>query len=316
MTTSLLPIALNMDGSIALQPQVRQRLHKFIDLSAYSQVLRLSSSQDVADRFKAELKVFRRSLPSPWLTFIGSGDFHHVTLMLLETLPDPQPFTLILIDNHPDWFFEKPRYHCGNWLSTALSLRHIQRIILIGQDSPDLVWRRFYSAPFEELCEGKLTLYPLNLSRIPVPLRWPRASSHSGPFHRRSWGTQLAFNPIRPGDASTLFTQLSKELANTPIYLSIDKDCLAPEYAACDWEQGGLSLNELTTGIATLTAHCPIIGADITGEHAPAPLQGLWKRLDAGRLFHSNGHPQSASALNEATNLALLDAFDLKGVPA
>src|SRR4051812_30797352 len=41
----------------------------------------------------------------PELVFAGSGDFHHVTLLLLERAlaRATEPVTLLHFDNHPDW---------------------------------------------------------------------------------------------------------------------------------------------------------------------------------------------------------------------
>src|SRR5689334_20175229 len=37
----------------------------------------------------------------PAITLYGSGDFHHVTLALLERINGP--FNLLVLDKHPDW---------------------------------------------------------------------------------------------------------------------------------------------------------------------------------------------------------------------
>ncbi|NEJ11083.1 arginase, partial [Rhizobium leguminosarum] len=60
-----------------------------------------------------------RSLPSrargPQLAFMGSGDFHHVTALLLDTALERRPVstTLVHFDNHPDWVNFEGGMHCG-----------------------------------------------------------------------------------------------------------------------------------------------------------------------------------------------------------
>ncbi|MFI5378373.1 MAG: arginase family protein [Tepidisphaerales bacterium] len=326
MTSQLTAIGLDLDGSLARQCRLRQQLRLLADFTDISDPLRLRTDEPTARAAAGRLAELRRGLPGPLLTFIGSGDFHHIALLLLETLPDElRPFTLVLIDNHPDWFLESPKYHCGNWLSSALNLSGVEQVILIGQDSPDLVWYRFYRAPFDALCAGRLTIHPLRLRRRRVPLRWPvppvssPAESPSsapagedtgGTFRRHRWGTELLFDSVRatPG----LLDRLAKRLSGKNIYLSIDKDALLPEDAATDWEQGGLSLAELVEAVRKITAAGRLIGADICGERAPVPLRGLAKRLDAGRWFPRAADPARADPLNERANLALLEAFGIE----
>lgn len=49
------------------------------------------------------------------------------------------------------------------------------------------------------------------------------------------------------------------------VYLSIDKDVLSPEYASTNWDQGGMTLDEMLSAINCLTAGRDLLGADICG---------------------------------------------------
>lgn len=51
----------------------------------------------------------------------------------------------------------------------------------------------------------------------------------------------------------------------TPVYLSIDKDVLSPEYASTNWDQGVMTLDEMMSATACLTAGRDLLGADICG---------------------------------------------------
>ena len=55
-----------------------------------------------------------------------------------------------------------------------------------------------------------------------------------------------------------------------PIYISIDKDVLAKTWAACDWDQGELSLWELRSALEVLKKH-NVLGVDVCGEKKESP---------------------------------------------
>ena len=59
---------------------------------------------------------------------------------------------------------------------------------------------------------------------------------------------------------------LRPELFQLPIYISLDKDVLSPEYARCDWSQGKMSRTELLSILQYLNANTRILGIDICGE--------------------------------------------------
>ena len=48
----------------------------------------------------------------------GSGDFHHLSALLVRRIPTP--LTLVSFDNHPDWDIRPPRWCCGSWINRAL----------------------------------------------------------------------------------------------------------------------------------------------------------------------------------------------------
>ena len=64
--------------------------------------------------------------------------------------------------------------------------------------------------------------------------------------------------PYRPADA--LFFQ-----PGLPVYLSIDKDVLSPEWARTNWDQGDLSLPQLKELIRQIAACREILGIDVCG---------------------------------------------------
>ncbi len=303
------PIALNIDGSLEHQPRLTAQCAATLDLSALENSLRLRASKKGREALAEKLRELRSQFPDPWLTYYGSGDFHHLSLSLLQSLSPPDPFTLILIDNHPDWFKEWPTHHCGNWVSGALKLPNLSHIIMIGQDSEDLRPSKYFTAPFRELTTGKVTLHPLQRESVKVP-RWAKADALPDRAQRHWWGTKLNFQTVYEVGVSELFREVAEKFAGQNIYISIDKDCLDTADAIADWEQGGLRTVDVAAGVRGLVEHCNIIGADICGEHAARPLEGLIKRADAGRLFiRSTPCSDADRQKNERTNLALMEAF-------
>ncbi|MCO7175325.1 arginase family protein [Sporolactobacillus kofuensis] len=70
------------------------------------------------------------------LTFLGSGNYHYVTLALMKQITEP--FTLILFDHHTD--LKEGRIgtllSCGSWVRHALSeVPNLQKVIILGPNS-------------------------------------------------------------------------------------------------------------------------------------------------------------------------------------
>lgn len=71
------------------------------------------------------------------ITFIGSGNYHYVSYILLQEINDP--FTLVLFDNHTDLALEQEKkalLSCGSWVSFALAnIPNLKHVIIIGPTS-------------------------------------------------------------------------------------------------------------------------------------------------------------------------------------
>ena len=283
-----------------------------VDLAEGMERLRLRCSRGTAAQAIAAMHRARMKMPEPWLAFLGSGDFHHVSLMLLESLPaDSPPLTLILIDHHPDWFFWPPKYHCGNWVSGALALPFIERIVIVGPASQDLHWSQFYGVPLKELAGGRLELIPFQCERVRLPL-------YSGPtgecVARDGAGAMLSFRSMAGRGVAETFASIADSVRGKRVYVSIDKDCLCTEDAATDWEQGSLQLSEVAAGVAKIAAAAECLGADICGERAMSALAGFVKRLDAGRLREVWVSPTEAELTrNRKANQMLAEALMATG---
>lgn len=85
------------------------------------------------------------------ITFIGSGNYHYVSYLLLKEMTSP--FTLILFDNHTDLGLEKKQdlLSCGSWVSYALLHNpFLQQVVIIG---PTTISTHFAAPPH-------VTIYP------------------------------------------------------------------------------------------------------------------------------------------------------------
>ena len=126
---------LDLDGSLARQEMLLRRARPTtLPLQAWGPSLRLACSHRSFRRFQeylGRLTGCDRDV-IPHLNFIGSGDFHHVTLALLRRLP--RPCNLLILDNHPDWMRGVPLLHCGTWLYHAARLPAVGRIFHLGGD--------------------------------------------------------------------------------------------------------------------------------------------------------------------------------------
>src|SRR5437762_7642149 len=125
----------DLDGSVPSQRKLiklyRPSLHA---LQHWGARVRLACSFGRFERFERSLS---RTLggpidDEPHANFLGSGDFHHVSLALLRR--QRRPVNLLVIDNHPDWMRGIPLMHCGTWLRHAAQLPLARYVFHVGGD--------------------------------------------------------------------------------------------------------------------------------------------------------------------------------------
>src|SRR4051794_8509939 len=111
---------LDLDGSVRGQRGLcrRSRAH-VVPLQEWGPRLRLACGFGAFGRFERALaeELGEQHDRAPTLTFVGSGDFHHVSLALVRR--QVGPCNLLVLDNHPDWMRGVPLLHCGTWLHHA-----------------------------------------------------------------------------------------------------------------------------------------------------------------------------------------------------
>lgn len=100
-------------------------------------------------------------------------------------------------------------------------------------------------------------------------------------------------------------------LPTEAIWITVDKDVLASEDAATNWDQGGMRLTHLLQALRALAARKRIIGIDVCGEFAQPAFSNAFKRWEA-KSDQPPPERWSAQDLqrNAATNEALIDLFE------
>jgi hypothetical protein len=228
----------------------------------------------------------------PRLVLFGSGDFHHVTLGLLERLT--HPFHLLVLDKHPDWVRGIPFLHCGTWLARALRLPHLGRVFHIGGD---LDFDNHYApfAPWRELRSGRVRVVPARRR-----------------FRGFGWA-RVPHDHLLADHLDRLLEPDRRDLAARPLYVTIDKDVLSADEAAVNWDSGYLSLGQLLTVLDVFgrAAGGRFAGADLLGDWSPVRTSGWGRRL-LDRTEHPplDVRPTDAVERNRRVNRAVVARLD------
>ncbi len=98
----------------------------------------------------------------------------------------------------------------------------------------------------------------------------------SGMLSCGSWVLRARELPFMQADIWIRRSKDATELPDgLPLYLSIDLDVLSAEYAQTNWDQGDMSISELTELLERLCRGRKIIGADICGALYGSPEEPL-----------------------------------------
>ena len=88
------------------------------------------------DESAAQIRSLISETPLHAIHGIGTGDYHYISLFLLEKIEED--FALVLIDNHPDdqaSAFDAGMLSCGSWVARARELPHCKADIWINGQS-------------------------------------------------------------------------------------------------------------------------------------------------------------------------------------
>jgi hypothetical protein len=280
---------LNFDESVTRQADfLTQVAPTTVDLTGLGAAARLWPDRAQADAIRRALDPALKGA----ITFLGSGDYHYVSALLLEQFAEP--VTLVVFDHHPDWDRLPPRYGCGAWVSRALERKNVAQVVLVGNASTDLDFPAVLTGNVPALRSGRV---------LQLPYAAPR---------RRGWPwTGLPWRELQ-ADPAGVFAGVIDQLACRRVYVSIDKDCLAAPYALTNWEEGRLSLDQLLGFLQTLREKCEIVGLDVTGEYSAATLPGWWKSwcsaFDHPKDYSARGRaPEEIARINGLTNRRIVE---------
>ncbi|MBX5193624.1 arginase [Rhizobium sp. NZLR3b] len=256
-----------------------------------------------------------RALPSrgrgPQLAFMGSGDFHHVTALLLDMALERRPVstTLVHFDNHPDWVNFEGGMHCGSWINSALSNPRIDKVVTVGVCSSDLRNPERKGANLRWLREGKLELFPYEHPPSRVSAEYGSGASY------RQDGRALYWNSISEIGEENFIDLILSRIGTEAVYFTIDKDVLAADDAVTNWDQGRMRLPYLMALISEIGSRHRVVGADVIGDYSvPSYAGGLKTRLLKQAEIFIDQPPlrQAADAvrnINSAANHALLEVL-------
>ncbi|GHT95766.1 hypothetical protein AGMMS49545_19280 [Betaproteobacteria bacterium] len=250
------PVILDFDQSTGVVPASHS-----VDLFAWQDAIRFGCSLRTFHRLKAHLD---QVLPERYGTaLLGSGDFHHVSALLIERLcrPAAPPMQVVVLDNHPDNMRFPFGIHCGSWVAHVARLEKVCHVHVLGIASHDVSLAHVLENRFSPLYAGKLTYWRLN--------------------GEATWARRIGLgHAIRGFDTvdALLAAFAENQRQNTlPTYLSIDKDVLSEETVRTNWDQGHFTAPQLFEVVALLKNR--LIGSDITGEISSWNYQRRWKRF-------------------------------------
>jgi hypothetical protein len=300
---------LNFDASIASQQQLASRYYpQIIDLLDIGPSVRLWMDIPARDEIAKRLGGPKRNS----LTFIGSGDFHHISSILTGQLQEPA--CLIVFDFHPDWDTLPPRLGCGSWVTAALNNNNILKCLLLGASSDDISsgWC-LQNANLRSLKDNRVEIYPYAHKPSQVFFRGVPGNI-SLKSKKNLFRTRIYWNELKNYNLEGFFASLIRRLPVKRVYVSIDKDCLKKEYALTNWEEGLLSLDELLSMLRIIRENLDIAAADVTGDYSEPIISGRWKKFLSG-LDHPADIPakkysaEQIIALNQETNLRILETL-------
>lgn len=299
---------LNFDDSVIRQKTLLSRYQTdVIDLKGLALGARLWLDKKTEEDLSSRLKDAAKNS----VTFLGSGDFHHVSHVLLGQFD--KPLCVIDFDFHPDWDILPPRLACGSWVNRVLENKNVLKFLLLGVSSSDISFPSIQTGNLSSLQDDRLEIHPYSHGSSVVFLRRvPHNLSLSA--ERGFLYTLIHWNKLKSRNLKDFFIELLKRLPVKEVYLTIDKDCLKKEYAVTNWEEGMLSLDELLLMLRLLKEKTDIIGADISGDYSRVSIEGKVKKF-----FSDLDHPKdiqaaklsddAITAVNEETNLRILEAI-------
>lgn len=247
------PLILDLDGSVR-DIGVANRL----PLDNWQERLRFSCSNSDLRRFDEYLSP---ALAVPHGTVLmGSGDFHHLSLPLVEHEARQRRLRVVVLDNHPDNMRFPFGVHCGSWVGRAARLPGVVDVHVVGISSMDAGGGHAWENQLGVLRSGRVHYWCVGVDT--------------------SWAAKRGITSLHGFDSpQQLVADFIPAMASDPaaVYFSIDKDVFAPEVVRTNWDQGRFRLDDALAIISALKPR--IVASDITGEVSIHRYRSLFKRL-------------------------------------
>jgi arginase family enzyme len=306
----MLPVrVLNFDDSLVRQNQlIKQFAPKFTGLREFAPSCRQGMNGATARSLKSKLDPALKSA----ITFLGSGDFHHISSLLLEQFEEP--ISLIVFDHHPDWDIMPPRYGCGSWVTRALRMPNLKKVVLLGISSQDISTFAIQTGNLSALKNDRVEIYPYYHPPTKVIFRKVPDNCSIAVKHG-VFVSEIRWSQLKGRELSEFMVQLMARIPTKRIYISIDKDCLSSEFALTNWQEGHFKLDELLFLLKSLKNNFSLAGVDITGEYSPAGTIQGWIKAKLSALDHPNDYTArnhseiEIDTVNERTNIRILEAL-------
>ncbi|MBC8437054.1 arginase family protein [bacterium] len=225
----------DIDGTLMKQHLNAFHSTRTIDCRKYEQQIAkyIPSDSNMVNVLRATIDV---QTPKGFhISFYGSGDFHHLTLMQLQRLT--KPFHLIVFDHHYDtgtFRFKKTNeieYDFSSWVYSAAHLEYCTGITMVGVNTG------FFKEIFQDV---------------------------------RYLKKNFNFKVIsKKEEITSSYKEALKEIdPEIDVFLSIDKDVLNEDIVITDWDAGLMSDNQLFECLLNSATYFGknIIGVDVCGE--------------------------------------------------
>lgn len=301
---------LNFDDSIIKQPGLlSQYKAEIIDLKSAGRQARLW----IDKKTKRFIEEHIRHSAKDSATFLGSGDFHHISSLLVDQFKDP--LSVIVFDHHPDWDILPPKFGCGSWVSRILEKNNVSKVVLLGVSSDDISGFWIQAGNLASLKNNRLEIFPYAHQPVRVYLR-NIPQNNSVRLEKKYLSTVIHWQELKNKNLEEFSLQLINRLPTKKVYISIDKDCLKPDYALTNWEKGHLGIEELLMFLGMAREKLDIVGVDITGDYSlplvAGKMKAFFSRLDHPKDYAAKDKPEGLiNSINQKTNIRILEA--LKG---
>ena len=238
---------------------------KIIGTDCYCDDEAIKEINTLIDNAENNTKSGIKSNTAPEIHFFDNGNYHYMSKLWTDRVQEP--FSLIVFDHHPD--MQPPRFggilSCGGWVKEVLdNNKFIQNIVIIGvkDDLVETVCGELSQTGEASILDKVTFIKESELVAVTLEEAFRRPIGSMDSHLKVAMRTKATSCQVLSAIAALQFQN------DMPLYISIDKDALAPAYASTNWDQGSLSTEMLKSFIASFAASHKILGIDICGERS------------------------------------------------